>query len=653
MREQHKRGGIVILVVVTLLVMLLLHDVAFTGLVIEDATIENITESHILWSGREDVFVIPLRENISLDLRAYIEQRDGLEITFLVTETENISVDIVGAVLTIIPDEGYLGEGTLTLIASDNISIFRKSITVQVGGVEKTKTVLPAGMVRFSLRNKADLSVGRIEQEENTDGSLELVLSDKAISGISTAESAENKVALHKVRALQEEIVAKFGDVDNEEITTSVFAVKDIEVENAEITLEKQGEVNTIFRCPDFDQNTFSCADWEKTNIGFTDNGDTITFTVDGFSGFGGGLSTQSTPGFISSCQELDTSGIYTLTAGVSSSGNCFNINVSDVELDCAGFTITYGNTSTGIGINVSSSSALTNVTVKNCNIIKGTTVSNSDNYGIRLFDTSLSVIKNNTISTNGTSTNLGILLDSSSNNNITGTNISPSGSTFNNRGISLQSNANFNTISGVTISTNGTGGNNGIFLSSSSNNNIASINISASGSQGSNRGILLQSNSNSNTISSTTISTRGTNTNSGIFLSVSSNNNITSTNISASGTQGTNRGISLSGSSNFNTISSVTISTNGDNNNKGRSISRNIIVFNHRQRSVKQPYSKIITITNISTFDNITILNSNISQSTRRTNINTNSCTSISIRNRKPFTIKLSITHINIKAGS
>jgi len=275
-----------------------------------------------------------------------------------------------------------------------------------------------------------------------------------------------------------------------------------------------------------------------------------------------------SVPGDIDSCQTIDTAGVYTLNQSINSSGTCFNINASNVELDCAAFNITYGETSSGNGVNVSSSSALTNVTVKNCEIIKGSSIG-SDNYGIMLFDTSLSVIENNTISTDGTSANDGIFLSGSSNNNIiSGVTISTNG-TSSNDGISFSS-SNSNTISDVTISTNGTSSNNGISLSSSSNNNITSTNISTSGSQGSNHGIFISSSSN-NTISDATISTDGAETNLGIFInSASSNNNITSTTISTSGSQDSNHGIQLSSSSNSNTISGVTISTNGTNTNRG-----------------------------------------------------------------------------------
>ena len=51
-----------------------------------------------------------------------------------------------------------------------------------------------------------------------------------------------------------------------------------------------------------------------------------------------------STPGNINSCQELNESGVYTLTRNLEASNvnltGCFNITTSNVTLDCAGYYI-------------------------------------------------------------------------------------------------------------------------------------------------------------------------------------------------------------------------------------------------------------------------------------------------------------------------
>ena len=78
---------------------------------------------------------------------------------------------------------------------------------------------------------------------------------------------------------------------------------------------------------------------------------------------------------------------MYTLTQDVNAPGTCFNITASNVELDCAGYNIIYG-TGTGSnssGINVSVTTAQTNVTIKNCKIIKGRPVKRGKISSIRI----------------------------------------------------------------------------------------------------------------------------------------------------------------------------------------------------------------------------------------------------------------------------
>ncbi|MEE9525510.1 MAG: LamG-like jellyroll fold domain-containing protein [Candidatus Woesearchaeota archaeon] len=91
------------------------------------------------------------------------------------------------------------------------------------------------------------------------------------------------------------------GKSGNKIITTEVFAAENLEnFTEAEITLVKEGLVETVFRCKDFDYGGFDCDNWEEVDISFTDNGDYITFSVDSFSGYAGGyievLNVQSYP---------------------------------------------------------------------------------------------------------------------------------------------------------------------------------------------------------------------------------------------------------------------------------------------------------------------------------------------------------------------
>src|SRR4030042_3220929 len=67
----------------------------------------------------------------------------------------------------------------------------------------------------------------------------------------------------------------------------------------------------------------------------------------------------------VTDCGTLNTTdAVYTLNQSLSSSFDCLIINSTNITLDCAGYNITYGNASGGIGIN---NNGFGNVTVKNC----------------------------------------------------------------------------------------------------------------------------------------------------------------------------------------------------------------------------------------------------------------------------------------------
>ncbi|MCD4666742.1 hypothetical protein K8R47_02955 [archaeon] len=77
----------------------------------------------------------------------------------------------------------------------------------------------------------------------------------------------------------------------NDLLRTNVVALEDnIEFDEAEITLKKYNRIDYIMYCSDFDFDEFGCTtNWDITNIPFVDNGDTITFTVEHFTAYGGG----------------------------------------------------------------------------------------------------------------------------------------------------------------------------------------------------------------------------------------------------------------------------------------------------------------------------------------------------------------------------
>ncbi|MDD5332021.1 MAG: hypothetical protein PHE43_04370 [Candidatus Nanoarchaeia archaeon] len=98
-----------------------------------------------------------------------------------------------------------------------------------------------------------------------------------------------NKETEIRIKGIKNKDVTSFLDkVDDTRFTTDVFALSKTEIEEATLTLPKYGQVNLILKCPEFNPESGYCPSWIRTNIPFTDNGNSITFNVDSFSGYVG-----------------------------------------------------------------------------------------------------------------------------------------------------------------------------------------------------------------------------------------------------------------------------------------------------------------------------------------------------------------------------
>ncbi|MFH1275981.1 MAG: NosD domain-containing protein, partial [Candidatus Woesearchaeota archaeon] len=261
--------------------------------------------------------------------------------------------------------------------------------------------------------------------------------------------------------------------------------------------------------------------------------------------------------------------GSITLTANITTTGTCFDVNNSNITLDGAGYTITGDAGSLDYGI---ISTSFNNITVKNfaginnfTNGIRALGMDNSTIYnntiassgpGIYMEGSNNTLISSNNINTSGNA-DYGIFLDYSSNNSITSNIISTSEQ--NSYGIFIDSSSN-NSITSNDISTSNSSSY-GINMEGSNDNSISSNNISTSDSTSSgiySYGIFVRG-SNNTLISSNDISTSSQGTH-GIYLDDSSNNSISSNNISTSGSEGD--GINMQDSSSGNTLLNNNIST-------------------------------------------------------------------------------------------
>ncbi|MDP1695725.1 MAG: PQQ-binding-like beta-propeller repeat protein, partial [archaeon] len=205
----------------------------------------------------------------------------------------------------------------------------------------------------------------------------------------------------------------------------------------------------------------------------------------------GGEYGILSTPGSITECQILDTSGTYNLTQDAVNVSTCFTIIVNNVILDCQNNQIRYGNSTDFIEPTYGIYSNMSGSIIRNCRIKLGEkgTLSNKK-YGIYFSGNLNGLIENNNISKNTAGIYLlssnntivsnntidvrtgsclsdplgsgGIVISGGSENNITGNFIISSGSTCS--GIQLRSNANNNNITSNSL----VSCNRGIYISSS-----------------------------------------------------------------------------------------------------------------------------------------------------------------------------------------
>ena len=250
----------------------------------------------------------------------------------------------------------------------------------------------------------------------------------------------------------------------------------------------------------------------------------------------------KAEPTAISGCANISTSGLYNLTNNIIDWNGevgeiCININVSDVEFDCQGYTLDGQNIEGTMGIKVypDDSNKLTNVSIKNCNL------SDWGGNGIYYSYSENSTITNITVYSSS-SENIYIYL--SSNNNFT--NITSSNSQSS--GIIVASDSNYNNFVNIAVSNNYY---DGIYFGETSHNILA--NSTAYGNLGD--GIILVG-SNYTRIMNLVASSNGE---SGAeIVDESYNNNFT--NITAS--NNTENGIGLV-HSDYNIITNITASNN------------------------------------------------------------------------------------------
>ncbi|MBT5740019.1 hypothetical protein HOI26_02865 [Candidatus Woesearchaeota archaeon] len=181
------------------------------------------------------------------------------------------------------------------------------------------------------------------------------------------------------------------GAVVSEEITISVPIENITNNKSIEIVNDTTVENTTIVLPNDFLKDNLILNDTTKD---FLDN-----VEIDLTPQFNLGLQIDANS---TQCGYVNES--ITLTTNVNSSGTCFNINVSDTTLDCAGYNINYSTAGVfGYGIN---NTGFSNVTIKNCNIFEEN-ITTSSKHAIFYSNSVNGTIQNNTIINEGSTSNL------------------------------------------------------------------------------------------------------------------------------------------------------------------------------------------------------------------------------------------------------
>ena len=203
----------------------------------------------------------------------------------------------------------------------------------------------------------------------------------------------------------------------------------------------------------------------------------------------------------------------------VTSSGDCFTINASNVALNCDGYSITYATGGSG-GEGVTST-GFNNVTVKNC-FIKGGNIGGAADAGIRFMDGTVANFSNNTINSNGSSSASGIFVYNGTAVAIDNNTIATYGSGSGNTGIELGLNSTRVNATNNIISTTGTFYNHGLEIGEGSHSNRFinnQITTNDFGSKGFNNGIYLTKNSSNNLFENIHILTTGGRNSSAVYL--------------------------------------------------------------------------------------------------------------------------------------
>jgi Ca2+-binding RTX toxin-like protein len=120
--------------------------------------------------------------------------------------------------------------------------------------------------------------IGYSNLEERKDGRYDLSI---------WTEDSEARLEISGLAEKPEHMVVRIDSAQFDRNVDYMISIDPVEMETAEITLPRTGNVSEIMVSPSFDSESYSSGSWESTDISFTEGRDTVTFEVTVLGGYG------------------------------------------------------------------------------------------------------------------------------------------------------------------------------------------------------------------------------------------------------------------------------------------------------------------------------------------------------------------------------
>jgi hypothetical protein len=101
--------------------------------------------------------------------------------------------------------------------------------------------------------------------------------------------SATSRAVLRGIKSLDTITYIQSPDTNDSSVTTEIFAIDNVNITTAELTLAKNRDVEYIMHCEDWNETSATCGMWTSTTIPFVENATHVVFNVTHFTAYAGG----------------------------------------------------------------------------------------------------------------------------------------------------------------------------------------------------------------------------------------------------------------------------------------------------------------------------------------------------------------------------